>query len=152
MAREDASSTTSSETTTVSWGDIAGAPSIPDWIYNPRTWLAGVIVGWIFDLWGAVLGYIESVWSILADIPGVAIYEPIATAFGLPGEALQDIWRSIGDIAIDVSEAAGPFAPIVIVAVWLVPAVLGAATVYFLVGFIGTYLPLRAIPGLRRFV
>lgn len=135
----------------VSWGDITGAPSIPDWIYNPQAWLAGVLIGWILDLWDAFLGYVDAVWSTLAGIPEAALYEPLVAAFSAPGTAIQDAWREVGTVAMDVSESAGPLAPLVVVGVWLIPMMMAIGGVYFLIGFIGTYLPLRSIPGLRRF-
>lgn len=108
------------------------------------------IVDQIFSLWEMVLVYVESAWSALAAIPRIAIYEPLTAAFGPAGTAIQGVWRDVGDIAVDVSEAAGPFAPIVVVAIWLVPALLGVSAVYFLVGLVSTYLPLKGIPVIRR--
>ena len=128
-----------------------GGSIIPDWIWTPRVWLATVLIGWLFDLWEAILGFIDKMWSVLAGIPQAAIYEPLTSAFAPTGTAIQNLWRDIGTIAVDVSEAAGPFAPIVVVAVWLIPALLAISVLYFLWGFVQTYLPVEGIPVLRRF-
>ena len=109
------------------------------------------IVSQILAMWGAVLSYVDMLWATLADIPRVAIYEPLVAGFAPLGESIQDIWREFGTIANDVAEAAGPFAPIVVVGFWLIPGLLAIGGVYFLAGFLGTYLPLRSLPGLRRF-
>lgn len=124
--------------------------SLPDWIFTPRAWLATVLIGWVLDIWEKLLGYIDSVWSFLATIPDIAVYQPIVGAFGPIGFAIQAIWKGIGDIAIDVSEPAGPLAPLVVVAVWIIPMMMAIGGLYVLIGFLGTYLPLRSIPGLRR--
>ncbi|MFW5905851.1 MAG: hypothetical protein ACOCUO_03310 [archaeon] len=144
----------SEDTDETTWGAISGVPGWisdpPKIITDPRAFLATVIVGWIFDLWSQVLGYIESLWSTLAGIPDVAIVQPILTAFGMPGKALQDMWREVGQIAVEVSEPAGVFAPIVLVGVWLIPALIALTLLYMLWGFLETYLPLESIPFVRK--
>lgn len=125
--------------------------TIPSWIYNPKAWFVGVLIGWILDIWGAFLGYVDALWSTIQDIPDVAVYQPISTAFGAPGAAIQDAWREVGTIATDVSEVAGPFAPLVVVGIWLVPMLIAVTTLYFLWGIIETYLPVEGIPVIRRF-
>lgn len=121
-----------------------------EFVKNPVGWLAGVIVAWIFDLWEMVLRYVDMVWSTLAEIPDEAVYQPLVGAFGPAGGAIQDTWRDIGTVAVDVAEVAGPAAPIVVVAIWLMPALFAVAVLYFVIGLAETYLPIGGIPGLRR--
>ncbi|APE95425.1 hypothetical protein RH831_08875 [Halodesulfurarchaeum sp. HSR-GB] len=142
------------EDTETTWGAISGVPGWisdpPQILTDPRAFLATVVVGWIFDLWSQVLGYIESLWTTLANIPQVAIIEPVLTAFGMPGDALQELWRDIGQMAVEVAEPAGVFAPIVLVGVWLIPALIAITLLYMIWGFLETYLPVDSIPFVRK--
>ncbi|UWG47040.1 hypothetical protein HSRCO_0746 [Halanaeroarchaeum sp. HSR-CO] len=142
MGREDASPLTGGDddSITISSGAM-------EFLKDPRSWLATVVVGWVLDLWGSILGYVDAGYATLSTIPKVAIYDPITAAFGAPGTAIQDAWIEVGTIAADVAEPAGVFAPIVVVGIWLIPAILGATVLYFLWGVLDTYLPLSALPG-----
>ena len=133
------------------------ATIVPNWVHNPpqiitapRAFLATVVVGWIFDLWSQILGYFESVNSALAQIPEAAIADPILAATRPPVEATQEMWREVGRIAVEVSEPAGVFAPIVQIGVWLIPALIFVTLLYAVWGFLETYLPIESIPVLRK--
>lgn len=119
---------------------------------SPSTYIVTFFIGFILDLWSAVLGYFESYLTTMAAIPEAAILRPILTAFGRPASAVVGAWESVGEVAFSVAPAAGPLAPVVVVMIWFVPMIMIAAGVHFVVGFLDTYLPLTALPGVGRWL
>lgn len=135
-----------------SLSDLVPNEEAQKFLRDPRGWVATLIVMWILDLWRFVLTSIEGVFGALAEVPRVAFLEPLVLTFSPAGQSITRAYTSFGNTVMDIAATAGIFAPIVTVVAWFVPLLLLAIALQVLVGFFSTYLPLKSIPVIGRYL
>lgn len=134
------------------------APELPDWIFRFRstsdlaTFIIATIATWIvasiFDLWSAILGYIEGIyvaasWVVVSVANVIAgVFSPVWGFFA----ALEGIYAGFTATLMGLGVAA----PVAAVVFWLVIALWMALLLSALTDVADTYLPVGWIPVLGR--
>lgn len=134
--------------------DLFGSlgPTAKALLENPVNVVLAIVVGAIVGVWRAFLDFLGELFTWASAIPQRAVFGPVGWALSPVGELIIGL-VTLADGAVEsLILGFGPFAPVAAPVVWGGVIVVFAIVFNIALGLISTYLPIEAIPGVRRLV